>query len=357
MTLKRGFIVVLLSISISAFAVFQFLNPGGAVNPRRSVYFWKSEFLLDTSALTWLKTNRIERIYVKMFDVLYQEYSGNIYPGSSIQQVTEIKGMEIVPVVFIENTVLKTLKTEQEIKSLAENIMKKAGCSPALNTVKQGNNRPFKELQIDCDWLEKDKSTYFSLLQHIKSINKKITLSATLRLYPFKYRDKMGIPPVDRTMLMVYNLDNPRNIYINNSIFSAATANSYLENAARYPLPIDVAMPAFEWIREFDNDGFRGFMSEVPADMSRYKSFQLKDKENQYAFTKDTYLNWKPYIYVSRNDRWLHDKITAEDLKLIARLTRKLISKNSSVAFFECTNKLFSFKNTEINEIFKNYSN
>ncbi|MBK7469002.1 MAG: hypothetical protein IPJ43_20660 [Saprospiraceae bacterium] len=51
----------------------------------------------------------------------------------------------------------------------------------------------------------------------LKSISDK-EISATLRLYPYKYTDNMGVPPVDKVMLMCYNLLNPLENLKQNSI-------------------------------------------------------------------------------------------------------------------------------------------
>ena len=65
-----------------------------------------------------------------------------------------------------------------------------------------------QEIQIDCDWTKSTKDKYFYLLKKIKELSKK-EISCTLRLYPYKYPEIMGVPPVDKAMLMCYNLIKP----------------------------------------------------------------------------------------------------------------------------------------------------
>lgn len=376
MKLRKGLVFTLLFTTVSIFSLNHLILNRESNQIKRSVYFWKSEFLLDSTKLNWLKTRHIERIYVKIFEVNHDDYDEAIYPGQSVKQITAIKDQEIVPVVFIENTVLPALKNQSDIQDLAYKILKKAGCLPELNTAKFGPNRPFKELQIDCDWGETHKETYFALLRNIKKLNKNITLSVTLRLYPFKYREKTGVPPADRAMLMVYNLNSPQNISTENSIFSKETASAYLNKSAKYPLPLDVAMPAFEWIRVFENQQFSRFIHNYPYAYTPPPKDAVQISKNRYRFThnvsisnlmdNDTLkkgsientsaysLNF--YEYCQRGDEWVYDRIEKEDLKLISELTRKLIAKKGSVAFFECTDKLFKFNNNDLNEILENYN-
>lgn len=373
MKLQKGLVLSLLFTTVAVFSLNYLIKNRESNKIKRSVYFWKSEFLLDTTKLNWLKTNHIERIYVKLFEVNYNEYEDLIYPGPNIQQITAINDQEIVPVVFIENTVLPKLKNAEAIQNLAYKILKKAGCLPELNTAQFGPNRPFKELQIDCDWGENYKETYFALLKNIKKLNKNITLSVTLRLYPFKYREKTGIPPADRAMLMVYNLDNPKNNSTENSIFSKETANAYLNKSAKYPLPLDVAMPAFEWIRVFENQQFSHFIHDFPHSYTPTSKDAVQISKNRFRFIKNTSISnpldtlqknsdnapvYYPtfYEYCQRGDEWVYDRIEKEDLQFISELTKKLIAKKGSVAFFECTDKLFKFNNNDLNEILEKYN-
>lgn len=245
MRFKKWIFIGLFSLSMVVLAVNYILNSSYKTKPTRSVYFWKTEFNLDSATRIWFSQNGIKKIYVKLFEV-NKSWDNKLYPGSTINRLSEVKEQEIVPVVFIENEALNLLNSEEKIATLARNIVTKAGCTNELNTAAQGPNRPFKELQIDCDWTLSTKATYFSLLSKIKALNKKLTISVTLRLYPFKYQKTMGIPPVDRAMLMVYNLENPRDYKVKNSIFSEEAAKSYLADSKPYPLPLDVVMPAFE---------------------------------------------------------------------------------------------------------------
>lgn len=321
-----------------------------------AIYYWQDRFDPDSSKIQNITEKGIKKMYVKLFDV-WLDYDEEVTAGSSIQQVTQAKDFEIVPVVFIVNEVLHKTKTTEDIKKLAYNIMKKSGCLAEFNTIKHGPNRPFKELQIDCDWTESTRDQYFELLRNIKKINENITLSVTLRLYPYKYRSKMGIPPADRAMLMVYNINKPADYNTANSIFTRQEAKLYLDGVKKYPLPLDIALPSFEWARIFHNKEFRWIKSDIPANFVPDEKYSKMLSPNRYFITKDTWFSIKNhYFYFEKNSEWVFDRISKEDLVYIADITKKIADKNATITFFELNQKFLQFNTTEINEILQNFN-
>jgi hypothetical protein len=109
------------------------------------------------------------------------------------------------------------------------------------------------EFQVDCDWTQGTREAFFRLLEKIRGhLPHGVLLSATIRLHQYKFPDQTGVPPTDRGMLMLYNtgdIDAPDET---NSIFKPEDAKKYLKGApATYPLPLDVALPAFSWTLVF----------------------------------------------------------------------------------------------------------
>ena len=72
-------------------------------------------------------------------------------------------------------------------------------------------------------------------------------LSCTIRLHQVKYKAKTGVPPVDRGMLMYYNMGKVENLQETNSIYSPADADKYVAYVKDYRLVLDVALPIFRW--------------------------------------------------------------------------------------------------------------
>jgi len=181
--------------------------------------------------------------------------------------------VQIVPVVFIVNNILKTL-TRPQLKGLAGNILRFVN-----GKVVQAGKTSINELQIDCDWTATTRDNYFYLLNQLKlnpQLNHK-TLSATLRLHQLKNQVGSGIPPVDRVMLMCYNMGNLRKYGSQNSILELSELKKYLgNNISAYPLPADIGLPLFKWAVAFRNKEYAGISKRI-------KIVDLNNK-NQFIF-------------------------------------------------------------------------
>ena len=70
----------------------------------------------------------------------------------------------------------------------------------------------------------------------------------------------MGIPPVDKAMLMCYNLSHPLEHQDSNSILDTDELKSYLKGTAKYPLHLDVALPVYSWALLYQNESFKGIV-------------------------------------------------------------------------------------------------
>ncbi|MBK7537616.1 MAG: hypothetical protein IPI49_20035 [Myxococcales bacterium] len=62
-----------------------------------------------------------------------------------------------------------------------------------------------------------------------------------------KYRERTGVPPVERGMLMFYNMGRFSAEQRDRAIFDAASADKYLARLHDYPLPLDLALPIWSW--------------------------------------------------------------------------------------------------------------
>jgi hypothetical protein len=74
-----------------------------------------------------------------------------------------------------------------------------------------------------------------------------VRTSATIRLHQVKYSGRTGVPPVDRGMLMFYNVGRLSADPARPSIFNAEDAARYASFLDGYPLPLDGALPIFSW--------------------------------------------------------------------------------------------------------------
>ncbi len=239
-------IAALLAFLLIMFALFQ-LGTHKPTSVQRAAYHWKTRFERNSYGNeerdSFLDQHQIKKLYVKMLDVDYNLAYG-IYPASETQ-IEYYNGdnpdsITYIPVVYITNAVLKNLGQDQ-ITYYAQLFLRKA------LRIQSYTQKEVKEIQIDCDWTETTRDKYFALLVAMKKLLPGHVFSATIRLYPYKYHEKLGIPPVDKGMLMLYNITNAANPHQHNAIFDYIEASKYISRWNKYPLPLDYAVPAFSW--------------------------------------------------------------------------------------------------------------
>lgn len=234
-----------------------------------SFYHWKTNFNLDSSQQKTLNNLKIEKLYVKYFDVKW--VNNKAIPVAEVNWMTQ-PNFEIVPVVFIATDIFTHLDSAQ-IKVLSKNVASK---------IKQLHpTSEFAEIQIDCDWMPSIKNKYFYFLESFKSLFTTSVFSATVRLYQYKYPDLAGVPPVDKGLLMYYNMGVLSDCKESNSILNNTIGKQYV-GFGEYPLPIDVALPNFNWSLVFRQGEFQ-FIS---------KSFTNASFKNNQLFEHDTLNNW-----------------------------------------------------------------
>jgi hypothetical protein len=235
--------------------------------------------------------NLFSTIYIKFFDVDWDEVTRNPVPVAKLQASRdELQGgITIIPVVFITNECIQRTDTSQ-VKKLAENIY-----SLILQIKQSIGVDSISEIQIDCDWTEATKDKYFLLLNNLKPQTTNLPtgqagykLSATIRLHQIKFLSKTGVPPVDRGLLMCYNMGNLKNPTTNNSILETEELKKYTGNLSRYPLPLDVAFPLFNWKVLYRNNIYSGLIQGLPDEA--FSSSFCSKTGNRYQVLKDTLL-------------------------------------------------------------------
>ena len=219
-------------------------QPSGQKKIDRAFYYWKTTFSLNNREIEILQKLHVRKLYVRYFDVDWNDIRKEPQPVAPLTFKTPApERVIIIPTVYITNKTLQQI-SENLIPRLATKILNQIG---QLN--KAGNVNQVREVQLDCDWTESTRQKYFKLVSVLKEKLKKqqVILSVTIRLHQVKYARRTGIPPADRGMLMFYNMGKLTGDSASNSIYEPATANRYLQNFERYPLPLDVALPAFSW--------------------------------------------------------------------------------------------------------------
>jgi hypothetical protein len=257
----------------------------------RGFYYWKTNFRLSDSLSQKLQELEVGHLYIKHFDVTWDEQGKKAVPVALLNVIDSFPGqVRVTPVVFLTLEALKNTEVDK-IPALAV----KMGDLLQKLTGRYANDLS-DEIQIDCDWTEQTKDAYFTLLKELKkhSFFQSRTLSVTIRLHQVKYINEAGIPPADRGLLMCYNMGNLRDPSAKNSIIDPATFKSYTGRLNDYPLPLDIALPLFDWWVWFRNQQYYGLVhaANLPADFAdgRKTNFRVDTLINGYQFSSGDWL-------------------------------------------------------------------
>lgn len=322
------------------FVFILFLGCNRRDHVTRSFYYWKQDFSINVEEEKVLTDLKINKLFVRFFDVQWIEEKGDAYPVSRINFTDKVKNkIAIVPVIYIENAVLKNTKLNK-IDSLADNIIK------SVNRIIQANKLNSNEVQIDCDWTESTKDNYFQVLASIKN-KTQWKLGATIRLHQVKYKEKTGVPPVDYGVLMYYNMGQLNTNANSNSIYSAKTASLYKDYIYSYPLHLDVALGLFSWgVHSRNGKGIRlinNWNNQLIVDDNHFKVICA----NNYICTKDTVVNLS-MIHVG--DLIKIEETSSEELLNIAyELNEEIKNDSISVIYYHLDN--FILKNYETKKL------
>jgi hypothetical protein len=295
-------------------------------------YYWNSQFTLSNKESQSLSTLRADKLYLHYFDVSKDKLTGKIHPESVLHfENDSMPKAEIIPVVYIDNEVLKNITDT----NLTGNIFR------LVESISNYNKIIYSEVQFDCDWTESTKDAYFDLLRKERVFfEKRVLLSTTIRLHQIKYADRTGVPPVDRGMLMYYNMGNVRNDSTGTSILNNEEGSKYLEKAEDYPLPLDVAFPVYSWAVIFRNgkpiDLLHRF--EMKDAISKHELKQISG--NLFAVKESFPLQ---SVILLKNDLIKIEAVSPEELKKAASLVAgKLKPADRSIIFFDLNEKNIS---------------
>jgi len=291
-----------------------------------SFYFWKTQLNLSEYELETLKSLKIEKIYLRLFDV---DRVGNI--NLPVGEVTIIKtpiNILIIPVIYITNRSLVGLEKDS-IQKLAVNVLKKT------EKIMDNNHLPLKAIQFDCDWTDSTRNNYFYFLKEIQNISKnKIALSTTIRLHQIKYREKTGIPPVQEGFLMFYNMGQINEASTRNSIFNKEDASKYLSRLENYPIPLSYILPIFSWVVHFRDGRILDLITKKDMDSILNSTNLEKTKSDDLFLVKESFLSEGRFFKVG--DLLKKETISSIDLIEAAELLKNSNKQNNyDIIFFD----------------------
>ncbi|MDE7472051.1 MAG: hypothetical protein K2M68_00535 [Muribaculaceae bacterium] len=317
-----------------------------------AVYYWKTVFKPDSADYDFIDRHNVGRIYMRMFDVVKDEtarsVSEAVYPNATIQIHDSrsyidnpVPDLEYVPVVYVTLDALKAMNDNEEL--LAENIVTR------VRNMTEYNELPnVGELQLDCDWTQSTEKSFFRLCQAVRCKMTELQLpwelSSTIRLHQLSSE----APPVDRSVLMVYNTGSFNNPDARNSIIDLKDVEPYLKRLTDYPLHLDIAYPTYSWQLLFRKRTFIGLTNGLELnDTTRFKPLN----ETQYLAMRDIPHNGK---IIRKGDIIRAETSRYSDIMEVKRLIEQRLSgrPHSNILYHLDSTNLSNYTPDEIETLF-----
>ena len=290
-------------------------------------YYWRSNFSISEKEKKVVDELQVKKVYIRFFDVDKKE---NL--TKPVGKIVNFKPNQLnvayIPTVFMTNRTFYNLDQTQ-IKHLANNVNHLIHEIAAVSKLKD-----FNEIQIDCDWTETTKSNYFLFLKELEKQSGK-KLSATLRLHQVKFKDKTGIPPIKKMVLMCYATENPQEVIKRNSILDLDLAKDYLQNLSDYPLELDVALPIYSWAILTNHLGEIKLINSFSE--NQLKGKPVKDLGNGiYEVTDDFFLE---KFYLSKGFKIKIETISEDLLKKTKRFLDTKLKNDYRIIYYHLDDK------------------
>lgn len=307
--------------------------------PIVSFYAWKSKLTAQDADTAYLNKLKTKKIYVRMFDLGNKE--NEAYPLADFSPI-DIPSFtqEVIPVIFITNKTFLQCPAE-DMDSLAHR------CLARMDSL---YSRHFNKLplgyQFDCDWTERTRNNYFYFLECIKKLREKAEVSCTIRLHQIKFRDKTGIPPVDKGVLMYYASSQPTDFSNKNTILNNEEAALYIENLHTYSLHLDIALPLYSWGIVRNPFGQIKLINGVcETDVNAHPEFYSKQSEGIYKILQSHYLRG---MWINKGYELKIEEISPETLLEAAKtLRRKLKKEEREIIFYHLDKEILDRYSTE----------
>lgn len=196
-------------------------------------YYWRSVYDLTPEVRYRISEMDLAKIYLRYFDVIKESSDTEPKPVSIIQ-IKDTPPVKVVPVIFISNEVFKEGSGKTSLPRKIASLVRQISDSSRIG---------YDQIQIDCDWTEMTRNTYFQFLKDFKEISG-LDVSVTIRLHQVKYKEKTGVPPADEFVLMFYNMGSFK--LDNSYMFSEGDAKKYVSYIGSYPHQLIPALPYYE---------------------------------------------------------------------------------------------------------------
>lgn len=206
-----------------------------------SVHSWATRWAPDSGQRSLVDTLR-GRVYLRLMDIDLDPLGGGLRTIAPLAfEAPWPTGREAVPTVFLRERALRGLDSAA-LHGLALRVVR------TTRLILGSRSISWKELQIDCDWSAGTRDAYFSLLRSTAGLlDSGRTVSSTLRLHQVRDRETMGVPPVKRVLLMLYNMGPTSASAEDTAMLDLSSTSPWLATLKTYPTRLDLALPVWTW--------------------------------------------------------------------------------------------------------------
>ena len=308
-------------------------------------YYWKTGFQLNTGQQELLWNAGSNRLYIRFFDINWNDQTSKPYPDAIVQFYQPTERLTITPVIYIRN------KTFELINDLSNDSLA-THCNGLVSRLAAEQHINYTTLQVDCDWTLTTKDKYFTFLKLLKKVSG-CRIEATIRLHQVKFKQQTGVPPVDKGILMFYNMGKLNaDLQQPNSIYNSADADKYISYLSTYPLPLNVALPVFSWsVHIRDGKAIQIYEQIGKKQLDNQTNFQLIKNDHCYRAKTSFFLKG---VYIKQNDIFKLEEINIETLKTAAKQLAANLpqQQNRTIIYYELANlDLSAFKAETFNKI------
>lgn len=297
-------------------------GPEEKIEPQIGFYHWKADLEINQFERSVLDSLQVNRLYVRLFDLDWDSELQMPVPVGEIRPGTwSTWAGEIHPTIFITNKSIEQLEVSR-IPWLRDQLIRRM--DRAISEA--GDPMRVKGWQLDCDWTEGTRARYFALLSGLRDTlhHRGMELSVTIRLHQVKFYERTGVPPVDRGMLMAYNVGEVRDTSTLNSILDLQVLERYIGRMGEYPLSLDLALPLFSWGVLYRDGQLIRLINQLQAtDLSDTSRFMLLGE--QYAEVRQNTYLWGYYLYSGDRIRLesVHPDLLLEAAARLGRVIKK----------------------------------
>jgi len=305
-----------------------------------SFYHWKSKAVFNKSYEQAINISKTNKIYLHYFDIeTLQEQSWDndeVYPTYVLKSVSEeYKKLEIVPVVYITNRVFKTYNLN--IPDLSNRIIQ------LINQISVEHfDKEIKQIQIDCDWTQSTRNSYFELLKQLQNY---FEIDVTIRLHQIKYKNRTGIPPVKKGTLMLYNVGDLKNRQ-QNSTLESSIVKQYINSETEYPLILNIGLPLFSQTVVSNSDNEVKIIKNTERFMLENDSHFKKNDEINFTIIKDTLYKG---VFLSKGYNLKLEEIKETEIIASHKIIRESNLTTNEIIFYHLDEK--SLSNINLNEL------